>query len=386
MRTSPEPWELKPDRLEALLRGTVVMGTGGGGSADFGRAIMANDFAQGRTYHVANLADVPDDALVVSGGIMGSVKVLDRFSPQQIVEQWERQFEPMVALRAMEEHLGRKVDFLVPFELGGLNTPVILSLAARAGIPVIDGDGVGRSAPETQMTSFIGRGASLVPMPLADWRGNVIVVKKASTLFFPDEVGRFVVTEAGGLGANTHYPMDGKTARNAILPDTISFALDLGEALLGKTSQEECSQVIADRVLGKVAFKGTVRSLREEDARGFLVQTAEIEGLGEHSGSLMEIVIKNEFMMASLDGQIGCVFPDLILLVNEHGQGVMSSELKEGDRVQTIIAPCHPRLREAAETPIGAEALGAARYGRPGISYEPVEELSTAWGMTWPKA
>ncbi len=361
------------------------MGTGGGGSAAFGRAIMENDLRRGRSYDIVALDHVPDDALVISGGIMGSVKVLDRFTPEEIVDQWETQFEPILALRAMERHLGRSIDFLVPFELGGLNTPVILSLAARVGIPVIDGDGVGRAAPETQMTSFIGHGISLTPMPLVDWKGNTVIVEGAVSPFFPDEVGRFVVTRAGGLGANAHYPMSGRQAKEAVLPGTISFSLRLGEELLTIRGATAAAEKVAERLGGQRAFVGTVASLREEDAMGFLVQTAQVDGLDEFRGQKLDVVMKNEFMMAVKDGVTGCVFPDLILLLGSHGRGVMSSELAVGDEVHIVIAPCHPRLREAATTEVGRKALGAARFGRPETTYEPVETLSAAWGLTWPK-
>ena len=372
---------LTADNVEPFLQGLTVMGTGGGGSAAFGRAIIENDLARGRHYTLVNINEIPDDALVVSGGIMGSVKVLDRFSPEEIVEQWERKFEPLLAFRAMEEHLGRKIDYLVPFELGGLNTPVILSLAARVGIPVIDGDGLGRAAPETQMTSFQGHGVSIVPMPLVDWEGNVIIVKEANSPFVPDEIGRFVVTRAGGLGANAHYPMTGEVARNVIIPGTISFSLDLGREIAPLVNPEEIARVVADRTGGRFVFHGSVASIREEEAMGFLVQRARLTDA--FSEATIEIIIKNEFMMAIKDGRVGCVFPDLIIMIDEHGRGVMSSELEVGQRVWLIVAPCHPRLRTAAQTLEGKAAFSPARFGQPQASYQPVEGLSHPWGIEW---
>jgi len=355
------------------------MGTGGGGSAAFGRAIIKNDFVRGRQYALVNLNKVPEDALVVSGGIMGSVKVLDRFSPETIVEQWERKFEPLLAFRAMEEHLGRKIEYLVPFELGGLNTPVILSLAARVGIPVIDGDGLGRAAPETQMTSFQGHGVSIVPMSLVDWEGNLIIVKESSSPFVPDEIGRFVVTRAGGLGANVHYPMPGEVARNVIIPGSISFSLDLGRRIASLSNPEEVARVIADRTGGQLVFQGSVTSIREEEAMGFLVQKAKITGAFPKES--IEIIIKNEFMMAVKDGRVGCVFPDLIMMIDEDGRGVMSSELKVGQQVWLILAPCHSRLRAAAQTLEGRAAFSPKRFGQPQVSYQPVESL--LGGIEW---
>ncbi len=374
---------LDPEEIEAFLLGLGFLGTGGGGALAFGRRIMENDLAHGRRYQVIAPEEVPDDALVVSGGIMGSVKALERFSIEEIVARWEERFEPLLALRAMEEVLGRKVDFLVPFEMGGLNTPVILSLGARAGIPVVDGDGLGRAAPETQMTSFAGHGVSIVPMPLVDSEGNLIVVKESVTPFFPDEVGRFVVTRAGGMGANSHYPMDGRTFRETVVPGTISLALRLGRRVAPLSDGEEVARAVAEELGGRPAFRGVVDELEEREALGFFVQTVRIQGEGPYRGSVLELTVKNEYMVAAKDGQVGCIFPDLIVVVNEEGKPVMSVELRPGLRVWVVLVPCSPRLREAAVSPEGRVALGAARFGHPELTYRPVEELSQAWGLKW---
>jgi DUF917 family protein len=169
-----------PQDIEPLLEGLAILGTGGGGAPDWGREIMAQDFAVGRQPTIIDLDEIADDATVVSGGIMGSVKVLEDLETAQITARWEERFELLEVTRVMEDILGRPIDHVVPFEVGGVNTPVILSLGARLGIPIIDGDALGRSAPETQMTSLIGHGVSLTPMPLIDYRGNVVIVDQAS--------------------------------------------------------------------------------------------------------------------------------------------------------------------------------------------------------------
>ncbi len=141
----------------------------------------------------------------------------------------------------MEEIKGKKLDYIIPFETGGLNTPVIMSAAARMGIPVIDGGdgGVGRAAPETHMTSFIGHGVSLNPMPLVDHQGNAIVVTDSNEPTYADEIGRFVVTRGGGLGANSHYAMTGKELRESCVPRSLSMALEIGKILLNQGKREQ---------------------------------------------------------------------------------------------------------------------------------------------------
>ncbi len=162
-------YSFTPEDVEPLLEGLAILGTGGGGAPEWGTAIMRNEFARGRCPQIISLEEIADDATVVSGGIMGSVKKLQEFGTEAIMAHWEERFELEQVTRVMEGLLCKKIDHMVPFEVGGLNTPVVLSLGARLGIPIVDGDALGRSAPETQMTSFIGHGISLTPMPLIDY-------------------------------------------------------------------------------------------------------------------------------------------------------------------------------------------------------------------------
>jgi hypothetical protein len=364
--------------MEPLLEGLAVFGTGGGGSPAFGRAIMENDLRRGREYILIDPEDVPDDALVVSGGIMGSVKAVDTVSISDIIRGWEDRFELLIALRTMERLLGKKVDYIVPFELGGLNTPVMLSLGARAGIPVINGDGLGRAAPETQMTSFLGHGISITPMPLVDSKGNIIIVKETKDPLFPDEIGRWVVTNAGagGMGANNHYPMDGRALKSSVIPKTITKALRIGRAILQARNEGKSPiKVIEDLINGYSFLKGTIKEIEEDDRGGFLRQLVLVEGI-EPDRRQVKLTIKNEVMLCQAEGREVCIFPDLILIVDpDTGRGIMSSELKVGQAISIILVPCHPRLREALEHPQGRSAFSPARFGYENLEYSPLEIL-----------
>ena len=106
--------------LEAFLTGMTTFGTGGGGSPDTGRAILENDFKAGRKHVMADPADVPDDAFVCSGGIMGSVKSMDEFGNDKRKMDGDMEPDMLVkAIRTMEEYQGRKVDYLLNFEVVG---------------------------------------------------------------------------------------------------------------------------------------------------------------------------------------------------------------------------------------------------------------------------
>jgi hypothetical protein len=370
-------FELKHQDIEPLLEGLAIFGTGGGGSPAWGKAILENDFACGRIPKVIDLEAIADKSTVVSGGIMGSVKVLEQMGTENIMRHWEERFELLEVTRVMEGLLGKKIDHVVPFEVGGLNTPVILSLGARLGLSIIDGDALGRSAPETQMTSFIGHGVSLTPMPLVDMQGNVVVVQSAVDPTFPDQVGRFVISRGGGLGANNHYPMSGSTAKRVVIPNSISASLQLGIALLeARRTGANPVTTVAAQVAGRLLAVGPIESLTEEEALGFYFTTAVLRGEGAFAGHRAQLVIKNETMHLAIDGVSRVYFPDLVLMLDpDTGRGLMSVELAVGRAVALVVVPCHPRLRQAVLSGRAEVAFSPARYGRPQDRYRPLEEL-----------
>jgi uncharacterized protein len=366
-----------PEDIEPLLEGLAILGTGGGGSPAWGVAIMQNEFAHGRRPQIIPLEEIRDDANVVCGGIMGSVKKLEEFGTEAIMAHWEERFELEAVTHIMEGIIGKKVDHMVPFEVGGLNTPVVLSLGARMGFPIIDGDALGRSAPETQMTSFIGHGISLTPMPLIDYYGNVVIVQDSVNATYPDQLGRWVVTNGGGLGANNHYPMTGKQAKRAVVPHTVSGALKLGRAVLAaRASGGDPIDVIARELIAKRLFSGEITRLDEGESLGFYLTLATLQGAEPYRGQTARLAIKNETMLLEVEGRPRAIFPDSVLLLEpKTGRGIMSIELKVGSRLELVGMPAHSRLQEAVASEVGAQAFSPARYGRPELVYRPMREL-----------
>jgi DUF917 family protein len=369
--------------IEPFVLGLTIMGTGGGGSPAFGRAILGNDLRQGRELAVISPDDIADDAQVVSGGIMGSTEIIDRLGFDEIVCRWETDFVLATATRAMERVVRRRIDYIVPFEVGGLNTPVILSLAARMGIGAVDGDALGRSAPQTQMTSFIGHGISLTPMPLVDSDGNEIVVQRACDPTLPDKLGRHLLSNSSGMGANNHYPMSGRDLKRVVVPGSVSNALRLGRKVVAAGMEgRDCIQAVVDHLEGRHVFTGEVTELVASAREGFYATTARLQGLESSQARQAELTIQNETMLLHLDGKVAAIFPDLVCMLDPvSGRGVLSTELQPGVQVALVTTACHPRLREAATSDHGRPSFSPANFGFPELEYRPVEDLLPALGL-----
>lgn len=370
----------KENDIEDFLAGLTIFGTGGGGEAEWGRVILNNEFTQGREMMIVDPEDIEDDAFVCSGGIMGSVKSLGDISYEEISRNWEEFFPLVEAIKTLERLKGKKVDYLVPFEIGALNTPVIMAAASRLGIPMLNADGNGRSAPETQMISFIGHGISLYPMPLVDKENNVTVVMESKSTTFADEVGRFIVVKTGGMGANAHYPMSGSEAKRYCIPYTVTNALNVGKALR-ETNQQggDPIQKFSELVSGQELFRGKITNLDGVDRGGFYLTDVIIKGDGPYIGKNAKLVVKNETMTLWVDGKVRIIFPDCAFMLDpKSGKGIPSIDLAEGKELVIVGAPVHERIRSFLHTEIGKQSYGGGRYGYPELKYQPMEELDTS--------
>jgi DUF917 family protein len=221
-------------------------------------------------------------------------------------------------------------------------------------------------------------------MPLIDFYGNVVIVQEAVDPTYPDQIGRYIVTHGGGLGANNHYPMTGKQAKQAVIPNTISGALRLGRSVLNaRQESRDPIAAIEEALGGRLLHVGEITAMREEESLGFYFTTASIAGHGPSKGHRGDLIIKNETMMLSVDGEPKAYFPDLVLLLEpDTGRGLMSVELDQGTPVALVGVPCHPRLRRALSTPLGEVAFSPARYGCGQHTFTPIEQLVPEFSVT----
>ncbi len=366
--------KLTKENAYDMLTGVGILGTGGGGDpVGFGKPMVDWDYERGRVYEIIPPDEVDDDAFIVCGGYMGSVKAFTSIG--DMLNAWESRYELFEAMQISEKVAGKKVDHLVPFELGGTNTTVMLSLAARAGITTVDGDGLGRSAPETQMVSFIGFDIPLCPMPVVTKNGSVIIVEKTTSPALADEIGRFTVVNDGGAGANNHYFQTGAQLKKSVIPHSISKSIEIGRAIRdANAAGNNPIDAFLDIMDGKYLASGVVENVHGEDRAGHWHVSVTIDS-DEVDGKL-EITVKNEYMMLRCDEKPVVIFPDLICLHDpQTGHGIMSADLKKGVPVTITAIEAHERLRYAGSTNIGRKAFSPERYGHPEIEYKPMEEI-----------
>ena len=351
--------------LDAIEIGAAILGTGGGGNPYIGKLRCREELKKGRRIPVIPLTELPDDALVVSLGGIGA--------PVVGVEKIEEGEECLRALRAIEKELGVKVDALISAEIGGANSMEPMLTAAQAGLPVVDGDGMGRAFPEMQMCTWSIYGHREAPGAMADEKGNIVVIRNTPNDVWLERIARSVVVAMGAAAGLATQPMRGDFVKRAAVPNTITQALNLGRAVLhAHQTNADPVQTVINQERGKLLMTAKITDLQRHLKGGFAVGHMALEGFGDFLGDNGRIDLQNEFLVFWRDQKVEVCTPDLIVVLDsDTGLPITTEMLRYGQRIAVLGLPAHPLMR----SPEALKVVGPAAFGYSEITFNPMEDM-----------
>jgi len=345
-------------QLDALAIGAAFLGTGGGGDPYLGGLLAASAIKRHGPVAVQPLHTLEDQAFAVPVAMMGT--------PSVMIEKFPGEDELDAAAAAIERRHGRGASHLMAAEMGGVNAMVPLIVAARRGLPVVDADGMGRAFPELQMVTFNVYGVPASPLALTNETGEQVLIE-AEDSRQTEMLARSVIVALGGACAISCYAMSGAQARAASVPGTLSLAHAIGAAILDGRRQGDpfgalfqCLahspyyQHYADLIEARVA---------DVDRRiqgGWTQGACRLEGYGADRGRTLELVFRNEFLIAREGGVTRVVVPDLLTVLDaQTAEPITTDGLKYGQRVRVVAASAAACMR----TPAALAVFGPARFG-----------------------
>ena len=356
--------EISVSDLDDLALGSVFLATGGGGDPHIPQLIAEQALSKYGPVSLIAPEQLADDALVVSIGGVGA--------PTVSLELLPSLDEASQALSAFEKHIGRSVDAVVSFEIGGANSLIPLVAAAGKNIPVVDGDGMGRALPEAQMMSYAIAGIKPTPAVACDYAGNECTFTTSSTAVYERHIRSFAMA-AGGMVTAAEHPMTGAELKRSIIPGTLSFSTHLGKVLRenrGQVTQLEAilKQTFAQSIYGecRLIYQGKVIDKATRIVGGYDIGEA-FDGAGEN----LSISIKNEYLLARIGQRVAASVPDLIVIVDyESGTPINAERLRYGHRVAVFAIGCPDFYR----TPAALDVVAPRCFGFD-FDYVPLEEL-----------
>jgi len=352
--------------LMPLSLGAALLGTGGGGNPYIGMLRARELMRQGLTVGVLPLEAIGDDECIGSVGGIGA--------PVVGVEKIKQGQECLRALRGVEDAAGVKVSALISAEIGGSNSIEPILTGAYAGLPVVDGDGMGRAFPEVQMSTFFIYGLDPSPGAIADDKGNVVVFKSIVDMYWLERFARHIAVDMGAGAGFATAPMSGAYVKKVAVPGTLTQALEAGRVILeARAKRWNVVERVLDKTGASLVFAGKVTDVRRELRGGFAIGEARLVGLNDCAGSEARIAIQNENLVLFVDGRPVVMVPDLIMnLELETGEPITTETLRFGQRLATIALPAH----ELMKTPEALKVVGPKAFGYADLDFAPFDASS----------
>jgi DUF917 family protein len=344
---------IEADELRSLAIGTGILGTGGGTHPYLELLNAEKLYRQGASVDLIDPQDLHDDDFVAEMGFMGAPLVTKERLPDPA--------HTLRPLRLMEAHASVRFSAVMASEIGAENGVLPFLVAALTGLPVVDGDTMGRAFPEMQMSSFVIHGLPLVPFVLCDIRDNDVFQTRAAGPIWVERIGRKICTEMGSIATTCRPPRRARDVKACGVHNTVSRAIRLGAAV---RRARELHLDPVDAILnvepGLAIFRGKVIDVARRTSEGFVRGVATIEGHDSFRGQTFAIDFQNEFTVGRIDGELIVTVPDLICILDSVSCEAIGTEtIRYGQRVAIVSLPANPVL----VSEIGLQYVGPRAFG-----------------------
>lgn len=361
--------KLTVEQLDDLAMGAVFLATGGGGDPYVPLLLTKEALHRHGPVELINPEDLADNANIITLGGVGA--------PTVSLELLPSIHDATNTLLAWQQHTGVTVDAIASFEIGGANSLIPIIAAATLGIPVVNGDGMGRALPEAQMMTYAIEGVCPTPAVSYDYEGNISTFNCKNTATYERHI-RALTMASGGMITTAEHPMTGQQIKSAIIPNTMSFSIELGKVLRenrgsAKHMSPKLKAVFDDSLYGdcRLLTCGKVTDKSTRVVGGYDIGEATIKSFNDTEGKL-QISIKNEYLLAKKGDRVLTSVPDLIVIVDyETSQPINAERLRYGQRVAVFAVGCPEFFRrEKALKVVSPRCFGFD------LDYVPLEDLS----------
>lgn len=298
------------------------------------------------------------DAQAVCVGMVGSLPAL--------YEMPFRGDEARTAVHDLERMRGTTFACMAALNAAGVNVLIAVAAACQLRLPLLNCDGQGQILPLIDQTTYKLAGLSPAPLVGVGPWGDIIAVR--SPLARAETLTRAAVSGAGGWLVTAMYPALVSQLAAAGIPGAITRCIEAGSTL--RSSRGQLGSRLARQLGGRILGRGRVLEITQHRESGIRTrQPAQpLSILLEVSGSTqseIRLEVRNEVVLATLDGAVAAVAPDVICLLDPlRRRTVDLLDLKLGDVMEVLLLPAH----ELWHTLAGVQLAGPSSFGLP-IAY-----------------
>jgi uncharacterized protein len=321
--------ELDLHAVHAAVAGGSVLAAGGGGWVDHGMLVGTTAVQYG-TPRLVSLDELEPDAMLATVSAIGAPAAVG----------WEmRPGDYVRALELLMDAVDEPIIGTVTAQNGSSTTCNGWVASAVLGTVVVDAAGDGRAHPTGKMGSFGLAADDDYETVQAVAGGNraenrYLEVVTRGTVRHTANVLRTASDESGGFISCARNPLPAAFVAEHAAVGAISFALDLGEAILAAEpgGPQRMIDVTAEHLGGRILTTGAVRRRMLRTHNAFDIGTIDVEDL--------ELGFVNEYLTAESGGERLATFPDVLTTLSvQTGRIISIANLREGDEVAVLHVP-----------------------------------------------
>jgi DUF917 family protein len=294
-------YQLTKTDISYIVYGACFLGSGGGASIGLTLLFMDKMISDADIMTYVNPDTLDANKNISFIALLGS--------PDKMFEGFG-QTAALNAFLEMNSYLtqsGQPLSYLIPVEMGAINTLIPFIISARNGISVINGDPCGRAMPELSMTLFNINKLPLNPVILTSDTNNfghyqktIVQVKDADDA--EDQARRFA-QQHNNVAGMACYPMQGADLncstsdknRAKFIQYTVGLAWNLGRNMVESKNYTEFLECLDRFTLSSYTlFEGLIIDKEERTISGFDVGKITVSN-GDES---IFIYYKNESLLA----------------------------------------------------------------------------------------
>jgi DUF917 family protein len=344
--------------LEVLMVGSQFLGSGGGGKIHILRQLVKDSFDDSFSVDLIDLNEIDEVGIGTTVGMVGSPEALEEFLP---TGQEGREL-----LEKMQELTGKKTDAIFTIEGAGVNLIYPVIVAYATGLPLMDGDAMGRAFPELPMTTFQFNNQPIAPIVFQDI-DHISYVYNDQDASMVDLKIRQKIAETTGMAFFSGYQAPFAVLKRILIPHTFSVGIKIGEAFLNAKSFEDLM-----RELGHVT-RNSLYGSAIEITRGVVSEHVAMDHSNIASYQVGEYTVYYHYenLMVYHNKKLVANVPDLITLVDlDTLEPISVTDAELGMRVAIVATPAPLHLR----TPTALSYVGPKAFGFKS-AYEPLEKI-----------
>lgn len=295
-------YQLTKTDLRYIVYGACFLGSGGGGPIGLALIFMDKMITDSDIMTYIN----PDDLeatknIAFVAGLGAPDKIFEGFG----------QTVSLNAFSEMDDYLGQSgqepLAYLIPVEMGAMNTLIPFIISARKGIAVINGDPCGRAAPEMGMNLFNTNKLPINPVILTSdtddsghYQKTMVTVKDADEA--ENQARQFAKSNNSTAGMAC-YPMQGADLNPTMSPQnqakfiqwTVGLAWNLGRNMVESKNYTEFLAFLSSFSVPSFSlFEGAITHKEGREIGGFNVGKVTVSNKDE----TIFVYYKNESLLA----------------------------------------------------------------------------------------